>query len=142
MDTEEDECSDQNARFLILEPFIMITNTSIVSSFPCVRRSLFSDSFRSSVRDFSYALVIGNIVHDAFERILIANNFDVEFLENVFKLAMKPHYCQLFQLGMTEDRVLQDLRTAAKNVEDWLSDMAKPDKNSYGIIFDRAIASE
>jgi len=48
----------------------MISSTSIVSSFPCVRRSLFSDSFRSSATDFGYALVIGNIIHDAFERIL------------------------------------------------------------------------
>jgi len=93
VDNDEEECSDQNARFLILEPFIMITNTSIVSSFPCVRRSLFSDSFKCSQRDFSYALVIGNIIHDAFERILIANNFEVEFLEKVFRQAMKAHFC-------------------------------------------------
>jgi len=38
--------------------------------------------------------------------------------------------------------VLSDLRTSAKNIEDWLADLTKPDKNSYGIIFDRAIASE
>ena len=74
----------------------MITNTSIVSSFPCVRRSLFSDAFRSSVRDYSYALVIGNIIHDAFERILIANKFDVDFLESVFRIAMKPHFFQVY----------------------------------------------
>jgi hypothetical protein len=94
----------------------MITNTAIVSSFPCVRRSLFSDSFRSSMRDFSYALVIGNIVHDAFERMLIAQNFDLGYLEAMFRLVMKNHFCQLYQLGVTEDRVLGDLRLAATNV--------------------------
>ena len=70
MDAEDDDSSDSNAQFLVLEPFVMISSTSIVSSFPCVRRSLFSDSFRSSVSEFSYSLVLGNIIHDAFERLL------------------------------------------------------------------------
>ena len=69
-EAEDDDDSSSNANFLILEPFVKISSTSIVSSFPCVRKSLFSDSFRSSNNDFGYALVLGNIVHDAFERIL------------------------------------------------------------------------
>ena len=31
------------AKFLILEPRILISSTSIVQSFPCVRRSIFQD---------------------------------------------------------------------------------------------------
>ena len=58
------------AKFIILEPNIMISATNIVSSFPCVRKSLFSDSFRNTSVDFSYPLVIGNIIHDSFEVII------------------------------------------------------------------------
>ena len=41
--TLDDEEGDQEsgAQFIILEPNIMISCTSIVSSFPCVRRSIF-----------------------------------------------------------------------------------------------------
>lgn len=70
VDVDDDDNENSSARFLILEPFFMISSTTIVSSFPCVRKALFSDSFRISVTDFSYALVLGNIIHDAFERIL------------------------------------------------------------------------
>lgn len=70
VDGEDEESNDQSAQFLILEPFIMIASTTIVSSFPCVRKSLFSDSFKNSIGDFGYPLVIGKIIHDAFERIL------------------------------------------------------------------------
>ena len=38
----------QYAKFVILEPKIMISTTAIVSSFPCVRTSLFSESFRNT----------------------------------------------------------------------------------------------
>jgi len=58
------------AKFIILEPKIMISCTNIVNSFPCVRKSLFSDSFRNTNMDFSYPLVIGNIIHDTFEVII------------------------------------------------------------------------
>jgi hypothetical protein len=68
---DDDTAGEASARFLILDPFIMISSTTLVTSFPCVRRSLFADAFQSSVGDFSYALVIGNIIHDAFERILL-----------------------------------------------------------------------
>lgn len=120
----------------------MISSTSIVSSFPCVRRSLFSDSFRSSVSDFGYPLVVGNIIHDAFERILQAQNFETEFLEEVFRHAMRPHYTYLYQLQISEDRALQDLRLAAKNIEEWVTSMLQPEKNNYGIIYDKTIATE
>ena len=142
VDAEDDDSSDSNAQFLVLEPFVMISSTSIVSSFPCVRRSLFSDSFRSSVSDFSYALVLGNIIHDAFERILQTQNFNQEFLDGVFKHAMKPHYTYLYQLKMSEDKALQDLRQAAQNIQEWVGNMLISDKNNYGIIFDRVIATE
>lgn len=120
----------------------MISSTSIVSSFPCVRRSLFSDSFRSSVTDFGYALVIGNIIHDAFERILQTRNFEKPYLDSVFKQAMKPHFTYIYQLKMTEDRVLDDLRLAAANIEEWVTSMLQSDKNNYGIVYDRTIATE
>ena len=70
-----DDCDtdpEHGAMYLILEPFILIATTSIVSSFPCVRRSIFADQFRTNLGDFEYPLVIGNIIHEAFEKIIVA----------------------------------------------------------------------
>ena len=120
----------------------MISSTSIVSSFPCVRRSLFSDSFRSSATEFGYPLVIGNIIHEAFERILQAQNYENSYLEDTFKQAMKPHFTYLYQLKISEDRVLTDLRLAASNIQEWVDTMLEADKNNYGIVYDRTIATE
>lgn len=43
---------------------------------------------------------------------------------------------------MTEDRALADLRLAAKNIGEWIISMMDPEKNNYGIIYDRIIATE
>jgi hypothetical protein len=80
LDDEESD-SETGAQFIVLEPYIMISCTSIVSSFPCVRRSIFQDQFKSNVSEFEYPLVIGNIIHEAFERILVHRNFDQDNLE-------------------------------------------------------------
>ena len=37
---------------------------------------------------------------------------------------------------------MQDLRLAAKNIEEWVTSMMDPDSNCYGIIYDRTIATE
>jgi len=66
----------------------MISTTNIVSSFPCVRKSLFSDTFRNTNSDFSYPLVIGNIIHDIFELIIQEMNFDENRLNQIFMKAI------------------------------------------------------
>ena len=87
-DALDGEGSDQyvssHAKFVVLEPKIMISCTNIVNSFPCVRKSLFSDSFRNTNMDFSYPLVIGNIIHDSFEVILQEQNYDDKRLKEIF----------------------------------------------------------
>ena len=70
-DGESNNNSSTNfAKFIILEPKIMISTTSIVTSFPCVRKSIFSETFRNTNCDFNYPLVIGNIIHESFEVII------------------------------------------------------------------------
>jgi hypothetical protein len=122
LDDEESD-SETGASYIILEPFIMISCTSIVSSFPCVRRSIFQDQFRTSMTEFEYPLVIGNIIHEAFERVIISQNFDEDYLEQVFKDSMKNHYCHLYRLRETEQRALKDLKTAAGNIKLWVTNM-------------------
>ena len=58
----------------------MINTTSIVNSFPCVRKSLFADGFRTNLGEFEYPMIIGNILHEAFEKILQEKNFEEERL--------------------------------------------------------------
>ena len=120
----------------------MISTTNIVNSFPCVRKSLFSDTFRNTNADFSYPLVIGNIIHDSFEIIIQEMNFDEARLEEVFRKAIEHNVCYLYQLKQTEEKALTDCKLAAKNIRLWVANMFDSTKNSYGITYDRTIATE
>jgi hypothetical protein len=73
--------------------------------------------------EFEYPLVIGNIIHEAFERVIISQNFEDDYLEQVFKESLKNHYCHLYRLRETELRALKDLRTAATNIKLWVTNM-------------------
>ncbi len=73
--------------------------------------------------EFEYPLVIGNIIHEAFERVIISQNFDDDYLEQVFKDSMKNHFCHIYRLRETEQRALKDLRTAATNIKLWVTNM-------------------
>jgi len=78
---EDPEEQESYARFLVVEPFVMITSTSIMNSFPCVRKSVFQDQFRTSNWDINYPLVLGNILHIAFEQLITSQDFQPEHLD-------------------------------------------------------------
>lgn len=40
--------SNKQAKFLILEPKLMISTTAIVTSFPCVRKTVFQETFKNT----------------------------------------------------------------------------------------------
>ncbi|CDW90542.1 dna replication atp-dependent helicase dna2 [Stylonychia lemnae] len=120
---------ETGALYLILEPYILIPSTTIVSSFPCVRRSIFADQFRTNLGDFEYPLVIGNIIHEAFERVILKQRFDDEYLEQVYKESMKNHICHLYKLAEPDVKVFNDLKLAAKNIQNWVSNML--DRKSF-----------
>jgi len=45
-------------------------------------------------------------------------------------------------MKITEDRALGDCKIAAKNIRLWVANMFDSSKNSYGITYDRTIATE
>jgi predicted nucleotidyltransferase len=72
------------------------------------------------MNEFEYPLVIGNIIHETFERLLITRNFEEANLEEVFKESMKNHFCHLHRLKETEEKVLRDLKIASTNIKLWI----------------------
>lgn len=69
-------------------------------------------------------------------------NFDEKRLDEVFKKAIKHNVCYLYQLKQTEEKSLTDCKLAAKNIRLWVANMFDSTKNSYGITYDRTIATE
>lgn len=66
--------------------------------------------------DFEYPLVIGNIIHEAFESIIQDQDYSKEKLDEVFDDSMKHHFTLLYQLKENEAKVKKDLHQAAQNI--------------------------
>jgi hypothetical protein len=56
--------------------------------------------------DFSYPLVIGNIIHDSFEVIIQEMNFEEKRLDEIFEKAIQSNIPFLYQMKMTEEKAL------------------------------------
>ena len=67
---ESDQQKSERARFLVLEPEILIPSTSISTASPCPRVPLFRELFKNAEGDPNYALILGNVVHLVFQKIL------------------------------------------------------------------------
>ena len=74
---------------LILEPFILIPTTQIVKAFPCSRQAFLGHQFKGLSSDINYALVIGNVIHNVFQRILELMDFTVKTLNKIIQQATK-----------------------------------------------------
>jgi len=70
-DLERNEKNEHlKARFIVLEPEILIPSTSISISSPCPRVPLIRELFKNAEGDPNYALILGNVIHLVFQKVL------------------------------------------------------------------------
>ncbi len=65
------ENDDKLAKFIIVEPIIMISATQIVRHH-CDRNSVLADKFKLNSSTYLYPILLGNIIHEVFEKIMIS----------------------------------------------------------------------
>ena len=103
-------------RFLVLEPDILIASTSISTATPWARVPLLKELFKNT-SDIGYPLVLGNIVHLLFQKIL-ENTSDLYIEKNQHKLeqtvneCIKDHLIDLYFIRkkVDEDKLNEDLQ--------------------------------
>ena len=114
---------------MIVEPHILIPVTQIVGSFPCLRETVLKKQFAGAAGNINYALVLGNIVHEIFQRILECMNFTKAKLNELVKSAISLQLVELFYLKKTERDVEIDCHRGIKNITTWIDMVLKPEKN-------------
>lgn len=75
--------------YLVLNPLFLISTTLIVSSFPCSRKALFHELFKNISGDVTYPLVLGNIVHLVFQKLLSNPNITGVQLRELYEEAIR-----------------------------------------------------
>jgi len=85
LDDDDVEPGPGRASMLIVEPFILLPTTQIVKTFPCARSAMFQHQFKGQSSDINYALVLGNVIHNVFQRILEQMDFRQSALDVIIK---------------------------------------------------------
>ena len=138
---EEMQCkSDVNyAEYIILEPSIMISSTVIISSFPWVRRGVFSELFKSASLEKRSNMVLGNLVHSTFEKFLSRINekiktmkqFSESTVREIVNEALSSQIVSLHQVGETEEHAKEFLIKSVKSIIRWLEDILNPGSKDF-----------
>ena len=86
------------ASMIIVEPYILIPTTQIVTAFPCVRKAFLSNQYKGLAGDVNYALVLGNIIHQVFQDILQKMDFRQSTINKFIHDAVKVELLLLYYL--------------------------------------------
>lgn len=127
---------------LIVEPYILISCTQIVKSFPCLRNAFISHQFKGMATDFNYALVLGNTVHAVFQSILQSMDFKQAALQRVIHEAVHDQILALFYLKKREAEVEADVQKGVKNIVTWLNLVFNGRNNQHGLKLLKFMAAE
>ncbi|CAI2367503.1 unnamed protein product [Moneuplotes crassus] len=143
--------SDINyAEYIILEPDIMVSSTTITSSFPCVRRGVFSEIFKSSSIEKKGNMVLGNIVHSTFEKFVARIHKEMESIKEIKKSevtemineAVSSHIVSLRQVNMPEEHAREFLKKSVNAIITWLGGIMKPDSKEFNIQLKECVGTE
>ncbi|XP_077997914.1 DNA replication ATP-dependent helicase/nuclease DNA2-like [Glandiceps talaboti] len=118
---DTDRCTvDQNNNFVIVEPDLLLSGTSIASSIRCMRRSVLNEIFKGT--DFSSkAMACGTLLHDVFQQAIITRDFSKQAVTNIIMttIAKQPHLNNMFVLGLQESDMLETVEPYMSSIEEW-----------------------
>ena len=121
------ETGNLTQNFIVIEPEILLAPTSIKNAFPCIRRSIFTENFKSVVINatFSKDMVIGSIVHEIFEQALLNGNLDCLSLYKsieLIKRITKNFNLEIMLSGMTQNDVIDTCKVFITNITKFFSE--------------------
>lgn len=120
-----------NARgLLIVHPDHLFSATVVADAFKCTRRAVLQDRIKAT-NEVSESQVFGHILHEVFQHVLAANQWDRAFLESTSRTVATRFAESLFELNMPIDICIESLLGKLDGLESWakrfVTARAKPD---------------
>ncbi|KAK4164507.1 hypothetical protein QBC43DRAFT_300292 [Cladorrhinum sp. PSN259] len=109
---------DNNHNILILHPDQLVSATVVADSFTCMRRAVLQDRVKAT-GESTPALVYGTILHEVFQTALLANNWELEFLESVIGDILKKHVEDLYVIKVNVEDARHHLLSKMPELRTW-----------------------
>ncbi|XP_026149043.1 DNA replication ATP-dependent helicase/nuclease DNA2 isoform X2 [Mastacembelus armatus] len=114
---------DREQGFLVLQPDMLISGTSISSSIRCMRRAVLGNMFKSFGGASKQALN-GTMVHEVFQRAATAKDFSLETLSKLANQALQSsrYLGDMYSLGVSQEEMKQGLHEYLPLLEYWANE--------------------
>ena len=133
--------------FIVIEPEILLAPTSIKNAFPCLRRSIFSENFKTINLNTSFSkdMVIGSIVHEIFEHALLSGNLECINDNNAYTLikkVTKNFNLEILLSGLEENELLKICKDFILNIIKFFNEHFINKKTIDGISLTSVVGAE
>lgn len=111
---------DNDNGLIIVQPDILISTTSLMSTSYCMRKAWLSRLFQG-VGEASKAFLIGHVVHELFQESLRSKKISVGEIDDFFKTKLLNSVTlTLFELGITQYEFISEIEPYIKSISYWL----------------------
>lgn len=109
---------DDNTNLLILHPDHLISATVVADSFGCTRRAVLQDRVKAT-SDSSAPLIYGTILHEIFQAAMLANRWDIEWLQDRIEKVANQHLEDLYTIRLEIPQAVEYLLTKVPELQSW-----------------------
>lgn len=109
---------DDNTNLLILHPDHLISATVVADSFGCTRRAVLQDRVKAT-SDSSAPLIYGTILHEIFQAAMLANRWDIEWLQDRIEKVANQHLEDLYTIRLEVPHAVDYLLTKMPELQSW-----------------------
>ena len=108
-----------NLNFVIVEPSLLLTPTTITASFPCYRRVILQNIFRQK-EDVSLAMTVGTMMHELWETMVTKpEEMSSEKAEELIDSLIKDQINVLYFLKANLQSLRQDMKKFVPFIREW-----------------------
>lgn len=111
--------NDQN--LVIAHPDILVSPTSVTSSFGCLRRAVLKETLNVS-RPTNQKALLGTLKHELFQHALVAGSDHVSGMLADAERVISAHALDLIESGLSEETATFELSRVMQDYQKWLVD--------------------
>jgi DNA replication ATP-dependent helicase Dna2 len=100
---------DNDHGFLVVEPDVLISCTSVATSFACLRKSILVDRLKGP-GDINIHMLHGSILHELFQQGMLKDDFSSSFMDDEIRNIIKENLQELYFVGENEEVTFEHLK--------------------------------
>ncbi|TMW58507.1 hypothetical protein Poli38472_010066 [Pythium oligandrum] len=114
---------DNDHHLVVVHPDILVSPTSVTTSFGCLRRAVIRETLNVS-RPTNQKALLGTLKHELFQKALVEGRHDLEFLRSVAPQVVSSHVLELVGSGLSEESAMFEMGKLMEDYQTWLRNIS------------------